>query len=218
MSCLGPGYNPQPPRAWSRVEDICAITTDSSGTILSPISGKQVPLGAYYYDVQMINKGNVLQYKKNSSSLTKKQRYSQIAKGMWTNRTKTWATQSDTYTNPNMTSLRRVNFTVITLPVGVLNPFGCPTNIYQNGGNLVCNQVVNPCTNQVIETTFVPNCYPSSDSDVPGKIQPLCWNSRLQTWYPKSRRTMNNSTNKWPQNYKLFRSANAIPSSNLSQV
>jgi hypothetical protein len=218
MSCLGPDYNPQPPRAWSRVEDICAVSTDSSGTILSPVSGRQVPLGVYYYDVQMINKGNVLQYKKNSSSLTKNQRYSQIAKGMWTNRTKTWATQSDTYTNPNMTSLRRVNFTVITLPVGVLNPFGCPTNIYQNGGNLVCNQVVNPCTNQVIETTFVPNCYPSSDSDVPGKIQPLCWNSRFQTWYPKPRRTMNNSTNKWPQNYKLFRSANAIPSSNLSQV
>lgn len=212
MSCLGPGYNPQPPRAWSRVEDLCALTTDSSGTILSPVTQTQVPLGKYYYDAQMINKGNVLQYKKNSSSLTKKQRYSQIAKGMWTNRTKTWATQSVTYTNPNMTSLRRVNYTVVPLPTGVLDPFLCPTTTYQDGGNLVCNQTVNPCTNQVIETTFVPNCNPTSDSNVPGQIQALCWNSKLQTWYPRQRRTMNNSTNKWPTNYKFFRSANAIPS------
>jgi hypothetical protein len=160
----------------------------------------------------MISKGNVLQYKKNSSSLTKNQRYSQIAKGMWTNRTKTWATQSDKYTNPNMTSLRRVNYAVVPLPTGVRDPFGCPTTTYQDGGNLVCNQTVSPCTNEVIETTFVPNCYPSSDSDVPGNIVPLCWNNRIQTWYPKQRRTMNNSANKWPQNYKLFRSANAIPS------
>ena len=214
MSCLGPGYNPQPPRAWSRVEDLCALTTSttSSGTVLSPVTNTQVPLGAYYYDVQMINKGNVLQYKKNSSSLTKKQRYSQIAKGQWVNRTKTWATQSDTYSNPNMTSLKRVNYTVVPLPFGVIDPCGCPTTTYQNGGNLVCNQTVNPCTNQVTETTFVPRCNPSTDSNVPGKIQALCWNNRLQTWYPRQRYTMNNSTNKWPQNYKLFRSANAIPS------
>jgi hypothetical protein len=212
MSCLGPGYNPQPPRAWSRVEDLCALTTDSSGTVYSFVTQTQVPLGVYYYDAQMINKGNVLQYKKNSSSLTKKQRYSQIAKGMWTNRTKTWATQSDVYTNPNMTSLRRVNSTTVPLPTGVLDPFLCPTTTYEDGGNLVCNQTVNPCTQQVIETTFVPNCNPTSDSDVPGRIQALCWNSKLQTWYPRQRRTMNNSANKWPQGYKFFRSANAIPS------
>jgi hypothetical protein len=73
--------------------------------------------------------------------------------------------------------------------------------------------VVNPCTNQVIETTRIPSCYPTTDSNVPGKIQFLCWNSRLQTWYPRQRLTMNNSTNKWPQGYKFFRSANEIPSS-----
>jgi len=127
MSCLGPGYNPQPPRAWSRVENICAQITDSSGNILSPVTNIQVPLAAYYNDVQIINKGNILQYKKNSSNLTKNQRYSKIAKGMWTNRTKTWATQSDTYSNPNMSSLLRVNYTNVPLPFGVVDPFGCPT-------------------------------------------------------------------------------------------
>jgi len=212
MSCLGPGYNPQPPRAWSRVENICAQTTDSSGNITSPVTNLPVPLAAYYNDVQIINKGNILQYKKNSSNLTKNQRYSKIAKGMWTNRTKTWATQSDVYSNPNMSSLRRVNYTTVALPVGLVDPFGCPTNTYQDGGNLVCNQTVNPCTNEVVQTTFVPNCFPTSDSNVPGTIQLLCWNNKLQTWYPRRRLTMNNSTDKWPINYKLFRSANAIPS------
>jgi hypothetical protein len=214
MSCLGPGYNPQPPRAWSRVEDKCSQITDSSGTILSPVTNTQVPLASYYHDVQVINKGNILQYKKNSSNLTKKQRYSLIAKGMWTNRTKTWAIQSEVYSNPNMNSLRRVNSVTVTLPNGAVDPFGCPTSTYQDGGNLVCNQTVNPCTNEVIETTFIPNCFPTSDSNVPGRIQLLCWNNKLQTWYPRQRLTMNNSTNKWPQNYKLFRSANSILSSN----
>jgi hypothetical protein len=212
MSCLGPGYNPQPPRAWSRVEALCALSTDSSGTIPSPVTNIPVPLGVYYYEAQLINKGNVLQYKKNSSNITKQQRYSQIAKGMWINRTKTWATQSDIYTNPNMTSLRRINSVTVPLPVGVVDPFGCPTTTYQEGGTLLCNQTVNPCTNEVIETSFTPNCFPTTDSNVPGKIQPLCWNSRLQTWYPRQLKTMNNSTNKWPQGYKFFRSANAIPS------
>ena len=214
MSCLGPDYNPVPPRAWSRVENKCSLITDSSGTVLSPLTGTYVPLGVYYADAQMISKGNVLQYKKNSSSLTKNQRYSQIAKGMWTNRTKTWASQSEKYTNPNTCSLRRVNYAVLPLPSGVTDPFGCANvSTYFDGGNLLCNQVVNPCTNQLIEIIpATPNCYPSSDSNVPGKITPLCWNNRLATWYPRQRLNMNNSSNKWPQNYKLFVSANAIPS------
>ena len=133
---------------------------------------------------------------------------------MWTNRTKTWASQSEKYTNPNTCSLRRVNYAVLPLPTGVKDPFGCASvSNYFDGGNLICNEIVNPCTNQVIETIPpVPNCFLSSDSDVPGKITPLCWNNRLATWYPRQRLNMNNSTNKWPQNYKLFVSANAIPS------
>ena len=50
-------------------------------------------------------------------------------------------------------------------------------------------------------------CYPSTASDVPGPMVPLCWYPYIQTWYPKQRVTMNNSTNKWPVNYKLLRSA-----------
>jgi hypothetical protein len=58
-----------------------------------------------------------------------------------------------------------------------------------------------------VDKTYQPKYYPTSDSNVPGPIQPLYWDPKLQTWYPKQRLTMNNSTNKWPTNYKLFRSA-----------
>jgi hypothetical protein len=79
----------------------------------------------------MLNKGNVLQYKKNSSSLTKQQRYAQIAKGCWTNRNTTWATQSTRgYTNPNNQSLQRVNAINITLAgVPTTAPVTCPKPI-----------------------------------------------------------------------------------------
>jgi hypothetical protein len=65
----------------------------------------------------MLNKGNVLQYKANSSNITKAQRYSKIAKGQWINRNTTWATQSTRgYTNPNTTSLKR-NGNVINVAI-----------------------------------------------------------------------------------------------------
>lgn len=87
MSCLGPYYNPNPTREWFRYENRCP---------------DKYILSTYQY-----KKGNILQYKGNSSNLTKNQRYSQIAKGMWTNRTKSWATQSDKYTNPNTNYLKQ---------------------------------------------------------------------------------------------------------------
>ena len=160
----------------------------------------------------MMLKGNILQYKKNSSSLTKNQRYTQIAKGMWTNRNKTWATQSDTYSNPNTNSLKQVNYSILDLSNNTfstsVNPYGCPTNEVLDGGNLLCNTVVNPCTKEIIKQTISQKlCNPTSDSDVPGTIQELCWNDGMQTWYPRQKYTMNNSGTKWPQGYKGFVSA-----------
>ena len=147
-----------------------------------------------------------------TSNLTKKQRYTQIAKGMWTNRTKTWATQSDTYSNPNTTSLLRVNYTILDPSNNTFsnppNPFGCPTTVIQDGGNLVCNVVVDPCTQEVIKKTKSQQlCNPTTDSNVPGKIQPLCWNDGTQTWYPRQRYIMPTSGTKWPQGFKGFTSA-----------
>jgi hypothetical protein len=218
MSC-SKFYLPIPPRAWSRVDNKCTFDTtlnyDNSDVINDP---------TIYYKTALINKGNILQYKKNSAQLTKKQRYAQIAKGLWTNRTKSWATQTETYSNPNTASLKRVGYIEypkndITpgtpadpsgpyIPISVLfDPFKCPTFNFKDGGNLICGTYENPCTGSIIENTVQPNYHPTTDSDVPGAIELLYWDPRIQTWYPKVRRIMNNSTDKWPVNYKLFRSA-----------
>jgi hypothetical protein len=216
-------YLPFPERAWSRVDNKCTYENSSSPQSITNESDN-IHDPFVFYRAALINKGNVLQYKKNSSQLTKQQRYAQIAKGMWTNRTKTWATQSDIYTNPNTTSLKRVayieypinditpgspaNLAGPFVPVAFLkDPFNCPNFTFKDGGNLVCGVYQNPCTGAVIDKTFQPKFYPTSDSDVPGPIQELYWDPKIQTWYPKTRRTMNNSLNKWPTNYKLFRSA-----------
>lgn len=219
-------YLPVPPRAWSRVENQCTyINNDSSyNSIYIPLINQNVtPSQAAYYD-KLQYKGNILQYKANSAGLTKKQKYSQLAKGNGPNRTKVFATQSQTYTNPNTTGLLRVNTVSYPFPnnlVGepnniagpfqynVQSPFGCSTNTVKDGGNLVYGTYENQCTGEInIKcTTNANKCFPTYCSNVPGAIQDLCWNPKIQTWYPRQRLNMNNSANKWPEGYKGFVSA-----------
>lgn len=104
-------YNPKPTRVWSRVQNQCTFTNNNSdNSVFLPLTGKTGTQAEADYQKQMLQKGNILQYKKNSSNLTKNQRYSQICKGAWTNRTKSYATQTQTYTNPNTSNLKQVNF------------------------------------------------------------------------------------------------------------
>jgi len=130
MTCNSNCYLPIPPRAWSRVQNSCSLFDDfqEGGQVKLPYSGKLVPASTLYLEYAMLNKGNVLQSKKNSSNLTKQQRYAQIAKGLWTNRNTTWATQSTRgYTNPNNQSLERANSINITLAgVPTTAPVTCP--------------------------------------------------------------------------------------------
>ena len=167
MSCLGQNYNPNPTRDWSRV-NTCQTQTFSPNVLLT---------------VEQYNKGNILQYKKNSSNLTKNQRFSQIAKGMWTNRTKVFAVQGETYTNPNIRQFRRVNNSANIFLVSGLDtnlPITCDPNtpinqiVIPNGGALLCNQTENLCTGVVTIKPEQPTCYPSSNSDVPGREVLLC--------------------------------------------
>ena len=68
-------YNPKPSRVWSRVENQCALNVTDVSTndiIYIPLTNQYTsPVQAAQIN-QMINKGNVLQYKQNSSNLTKK--------------------------------------------------------------------------------------------------------------------------------------------------
>ena len=112
MSCLGPKYNPVPTREWARFQGLCLVNSS-----VSPDEA---------YNIAVLKKGNILQYKNNSSQITKWQRYSQIAKGAWTNRTTTWASQTETYTNPNTRSLKRVNYIGTLGPDSIYDPRVCP--------------------------------------------------------------------------------------------
>ena len=276
MACFAfNGLPPNPPRVWSRVQGICStLPVDTIGPVEAGT-------------IAMASKGNVLQYKKNSSNITKQQRYSQIAKGMWTNRNTTWASQTITTTMPNTQSLKRVNYKTIYLDNGAPAnlPITCPTPVepripnklptnpninrsiqlndtqfgiitpacpvyvkptgppifinggpypelpkkpidskivpvlpYINppaepaprvvipdGGNLICNISENICTGEIFSVTqATQNCNPSSASDVPGPIIPLCYNNGLPTYYPRQRYIMTNSGNKFPVGYKCL--------------
>jgi hypothetical protein len=219
MSCLGPGYNPNPPRAWSRVQNQCTYITPNTineTTAYIPILKKSVPLGDVAREIEMINKGNILQYKENSANTTKSQKYSLIARGAW-NRKKAWATQTQIYTNPNTNSFKRVNYprVIIIKPNNQQEAAELgQNNTIPDGGNLNARIIVSQITGQVIQVFPPQFCFPISASNVPGPPMNLCYNDNMQTWYPKQRYVMTNSENKFPENYKGFVSANAIPSVN----
>jgi hypothetical protein len=136
MSCYNNKcYLPQPPRAWSRVQNSCSLTTDVD-TFVVPYTNEVVPAYVFAEKMAMLAKGNILQYKANSSNLTKVQRYSKIAKGQWVNRNTTWATQSTRgYTNPNSTSLKRsggvVNIAFDPITGAVIGPTTAPVTCPQ---------------------------------------------------------------------------------------
>lgn len=231
MSCLTPGYNPNPTHTGYRVENRCEYDTEFpyslTSTVYIPSLKVYVPITTVPSLDKMLYKGNILQYKKNSSNLTKQQRYSQIAKGLWVNRTKTYATQSQTYTNPNLSYLKRVNIpTNITLNGNPTNlPITCTNNpssltpettIINDGGVLICNSLENPCNGS---SYSIPSqqCFPSTASDIPGNSIYLCYNTGLPTYYPRQRFTMNTSLSKWPTNAKgLCKSGNSLTSTNCS--
>jgi len=217
-------YNPIPPRVWSRVENACAFNVTNvseNDLVYIPLTNQTVsPVQATQIN-QMIQKGNVLQYKKNSGNLTKKQKYSKIARGQWTSN-KSYATQGYQYTNPNTTGLLRVNYTTFPNPNFIVgqpnnpsgpfqtnhpNPDNCPFDYILDGGSLVCNTYANPCSGEIIQTINNPLCFPTTCSDVPGPVQGLCWNPAIPTWNPRNKLTMNNSTDGWPNGYKGFVSA-----------
>ena len=261
MSCLGPCYVPNPPRAWNRVQNQCSYpstNTNPNSQVFVPLLDKYVNQGEAILFPQLLAKGNVLQYKKNSSNLNKAQTYAKLVRRESANRT-TWATQSDTYTNPNTNSLQRVgniNITLngiqtnadITCPVPpppqppIIIPNVVPSTgdtpiippppppspgtnvipvvpvdkpipdiVIPDGGNLICNTQEDICTKQINIYPGRSKFNPTSDSDVPGPIRQLYWNPRLQTWFPRQRLTMNNSTDKWPVNATLLPAYGTCP-------
>lgn len=207
MSCLGKFYSPNPTRAWPRVEHPCAYDASNQhdfATAISPITGELIPFSALAEERQMILKGNVLQHK-NNANLPKFHRYSQKIRHKTTQTGKTWAVQGQSYTNPNTRNLLQVNGTSTSISVKPTNGCTNSTSPYSTtiGGNLVSNTVQNPCTGTTVSAPSCSRCHLTTASNVPGKVQVLCWNPRISTWYPRTVLTMANSGNKWPTNAQL---------------
>ena len=214
-------YNPIPPRVWSRVQNPCtySIPGNDYTNVFIPLTGEVLSQAKANNEIKMFYKGNILQYKGNSARLTKSQKYSQLARCVGPNRTKVFATQSETYTNPNTTGLLRVNYTtypypneIVGAPNSVTNPNDCSGNLLQDGGTLVCGTYANPCSGEIYKQGITTStiCNESAASNVPG-LEILCWNKKIPTWFSKSRYFMNNSTDKWPVNYKGLVSAVNLP-------
>ena len=254
MSCLGPGYDPTPPRRWIRYQNQCSKPYAPSLSLEEILR------------LQMANKGNILQYKKNSSRWTKSQKYSYIANRQFTS----WASQSETNSDPNIGLLDRVNSRYIIAPnssniidnstITSIQDINCiqtgtvpvivnklpqigtggqpqptippqPTSssnntvnilpkvasegntlyVIKDGGSLICNKIVNPCSGEVLQKSRNRICYPTTCSDVPGIPTLLCWSNREPTYFPKVKRTYGTSNNKWPYNAKFIRAAKTKP-------
>jgi hypothetical protein len=247
MSCLGPEYNPLPPREWVRFNNRCS-------------QRNEVPITAVEsYLVQMNRKANILQYNNNNARFNKNQKYGQLANRYF----KTYASQTETSSNPNIKLFERTNETYTVLPnVSIINdddvtqvknincikdtindnfsnlpsiadynepqiiippqpdilpdypsnlpyipPPGVTVYIIPDGGKLICTRFADPCTGEILEKTRNRLCFPTSCSDVPGKIQLLCWSGREKIYFPKVKRTYGTSGNKWPINAKFIRNA-----------
>ena len=184
MSCFNTNcYLPRPPRAWSRVQNSCSVTTDidNTGLVIDPYTRQLVPAIVLAERIAMLNKGNILQYKANSSNLTKAQRYSKIAKGQWVNRNTTWATQSTRgYTNPNTSSLKRsgnvINIAIDPITGAIIGtttePITCPQPINpinealpSNGGG--GSSVDEPEIPPPVEPTSASETFPATITDTP---------------------------------------------------
>lgn len=215
-------YVPKPPRVWSRVQNQCTFIVPNSNyqNAYIPLTNETVSQAEANYYEKLLYKGNILQYKDNSAKFSKKIKYSQLAHGFGPSRTKVFATQSQTYSNPNTKGYQRVNSVFYPFPnqiVGAPNnisgpfqydvpsPFNCSNNTVKDGGILICGTYQNQCTGNILRNARKSYpCFPNYCSDVPGKPIELCWNPKVQTWFPKSRLTMSNSGTKWPVGYKGF--------------
>lgn len=96
-ACGGVGYVPVPPRLWSRA------------------GGNNCPGGGYStYELDQRRKAEILKYKGNSAQLSRAQQYSMASRNALT-RKKSWATQTQTYTNPNVDNLPEIQSEGVTV-------------------------------------------------------------------------------------------------------
>lgn len=147
MSCLGPNYLIATKPPWSRRTTVCTDLNsygnkflNSKDTIYIPTLKKHVYVFELKNTFDMYKKANVLQYHHlhHTNKLTKNQTYALIVKGK-ANGKKGYATQTETYTDPNNNHLKRVNYDVINASTGAqtTEPITCPKRVIKFYANVL---------------------------------------------------------------------------------
>ena len=140
-------FVPGPP-PWSRAGGNNCPNCDSNyGT--SACGNAIPPYSTYALDER--RKAEILKYNGNSAQMSKAQQYSMASRNALT-RKKSWATQTQTYTNPNVDNLPESQ-----IPI-----------------NGVLRTVSLQCRNQPAI-----RCSLTSGSDVPGPVIALCFNAQI---------------------------------------
>ena len=175
-ACGGVGYVPNPPRLWSRSNGNncpnCASNYGYQNCSLNP-----TPVRAYSTrELDERRKAEILKYKNNSSNMSKAQQYSMASRNALT-RKKSWATQTQTYTNPNVDNLPEIKI---------------PINSVFQTVSLKCNNANNKCGR-------------TSDCDVPGPVIPLCDYPSVPLYNYKPQTTYSSGGTKWPMDSKTIK-------------
>ena len=131
-ACGGVGYVPVPSHVLSRETGTCLTVTREQ------------------------YKAEILKCKQNSAQLTRAQQYSMLSRNALT-RKKSWATQTETYTNPNVNNLPEIKASVDGIMRTVhLNCYTiCTTNSISFSGTLTVETVYVDALNNVIQAPVV---------------------------------------------------------------
>ena len=124
-ACGGVGYVPIPPRLWSRAGGNNCPNCVSNNGYAACIGDNGLSYSTYALDQR--RKAEILKYKGNSAQLSRAQQYSMASRNALT-RKKSWATQTQTYTNPNVDNLPEIQ-----------NAGGVAVSLQCNGTTVRCS-------------------------------------------------------------------------------
>jgi hypothetical protein len=132
---------------WSRASGNCL---DLSGATLPDANNTPMT----YDDLSEKRKAVIFQYKNNSAGFSKKQHYSRLARGIGRQRGQTFATQGQSYTNPNTLQLNRSGF---SLQCSGVSRNWALTNQNDTPGPVrrITNYPTVPLTNYIVRRTYL---------------------------------------------------------------
>jgi hypothetical protein len=82
-------------------------------------------------------------------------------------------------------------------------------SIIEGGILIPCSQE-NICNGNVTSIDKIISCFPTSASDVPGKVVNLCYPTNAPTYFPRVRRTYTDNSTKWPNSKFSFNAAENV--------